>query len=515
MTFRHWLILLTFPACSAAGYDFNGWSTNGVWTGLRSVTVTAEVWCTTHTATFTNWTATNAASTQTVAWIANVYGVRSNAPDPIVSTWEFPVRIVTTNGLAYSTETRTFTNSLTPTNLVLRNPEIMLIETWYALKERADAIGANAPSSPRLPRYIRDDTIIFKNWITNNATRFVNRACYTNDTFTNWVNSGGDWWHPPMVPDSDTLAAMNSLPTNYFQYTPARETIGLGVGIGRIVTTSWRIATSAAGIVTQTTVNACGDTVAVAGTNGQYVSAICTNDEIQAGFTSLDYGLSRIQVPINFLAWTTSSTTYGSSEWRRVQGPSDTEATESTLSWTIALETAGRAWTNQADEAGDLTTNKTWRYSDGNDLLPRRNTSGQGVLSATNLYLSSSLINAWITGFHTVLTTNYAHEADLFMSRADVIAAGDDTPYNVTETCYTVDTHGLTLTTNLLAIASTNLTALSIDWPTIGDNSNTVPDWTTAPSTGGCSATARGYAADRAAWLIRWDVPSGFRFKGD
>lgn len=510
-------MLLTFPVCSATAYDWNGWSTNGVWTGLRNVSITAGVYCTTHQATFTNWTSATVCRTQTVNWIANVYASLTGAPNPIVSTWEFDVGTLTTAGVVRAVETRTFTNSLVATNLHLLNPDIMLIETWHALMERAQVIGVTPPASPRLPRYLLEDTTALKNWITNNCALFVNRGAYTNGTFTNWIGTG-DWLHPPMIQTHEQLAAANGLPTNYFATTFARETVGLGVGMGRIVTTTWRIATSAAGIVTQSTVNACGQTVNVSGTNGQYVSAICTNGNIQAGFTSLDYGLARIQTPINFLSWTTSLTTYSSSEWRRVSGPHDTEYAQSTYSWTTAVNVAGLAWTNQTDEAGDLDPAKTWRYTDGNDELPRRNTAGFAVPispGSTNILKSTSIANAWITGFHTVLTTNFSHEAELFMRLYPGVPSSDSPYGSATGTCHTVNLYGYSFSTNFQSVAVTNLNAASIDWPTIGDNTNTIPEWTDQPDAAGCNITTKGYAIDKAAWLIRWDVTGGFRFKGD
>jgi hypothetical protein len=100
------------------------------------------------------------------------------------------------------------------------------------------------------------------------------------------------------------LCAAAGAPSNWCEYTPWRQIDGNGTnGVGRVSTQSWTIATTYTSAVERLLFDFWGGYTNVLVTNGQVVSVVVTNTDIEDGFTHLDYGDKRAERIISLLAW--------------------------------------------------------------------------------------------------------------------------------------------------------------------------------------------------------------------
>jgi hypothetical protein len=90
-------------------------------------------------------------------------------------------------------------------------------------------------------------------------------------------------------------------PSNYLYYTPWRALSGVDIGYSRITTQCFAIGSSVTGAVSVVNVDLWGQPHTHTGTNGQVFCEIVTNDSIEAGYTTLDYGYRRIERIVSLL----------------------------------------------------------------------------------------------------------------------------------------------------------------------------------------------------------------------
>jgi hypothetical protein len=279
------LALLAQPAFAWTGWHHSAWTSLRLATG-EQFTVSAIP----HTLYFTNYLPpfpTNGPSTN-FAIITNSFLSDINAGAPlttaIVNVWN-----VYAVGSSGQTEqiTCTVTGFQTSTTLTFQARDIVALDGYLAESERSLVIesGTNALAKPVFYRSNRENLIARKAWLENNCIYFVNSTSAMPASVTNWLVDF------PWLTASNLLA-MHNLPINYFSYTPWRALAGdTNAGIARVVNGAFTIATRSTNSITITNVvNACGDLVTVSGTNGQVISYTCTNESIQAGFTTADYG---------------------------------------------------------------------------------------------------------------------------------------------------------------------------------------------------------------------------------
>lgn len=79
-------------------------------------------------------------------------------------------------------------------------------------------------------------------------------------------------------------------PGNFFDYTPVRDLVGIGIGRTRVETCSWVIRTSETGVVTLAVLDSAGNAQTISGTNLQTVYSMATNLNIEEGWDSTYYG---------------------------------------------------------------------------------------------------------------------------------------------------------------------------------------------------------------------------------
>lgn len=95
---------------------------------------------------------------------------------------------------------------------------------------------------------------------------------------------------------------LDNVPTNYLRYTPVRGLDGRS-GLPRVLTNYFTIRTDASGIVTQNFTDYLGNTNQAIGTNGQEISIQVTNSNVQAGYTTADYGWKHMDKVVSKLRY--------------------------------------------------------------------------------------------------------------------------------------------------------------------------------------------------------------------
>lgn len=310
----YWLILALAIDAHAIGFNTNAWPT---YTNLRlSNAIVTNVYAAFQSITFTNYTSPTSTVIITDTFLSDIY------PDQVTTNlltnrWAYPLtRYSGTVAWTYR-YTATTAVVLTPTNIALQAQDVWTWDTYLAIQERSQFVnsggsGLTTEQKPKFYRSTQPSLVASKGWIRDNLSRFVT---YTTNPIvgTNFATY-----------TASNLLTACGLPTNYLSWTPNRGLSGTGQPYYHLTTTTWVIVSSTAGITTQSTWDACGNSVNVVGTNGQIVTSVCTNQDIAAGYTSLDYGFPGITAIVSRLVWTWDelTTAFESHDSRQISGSS-------------------------------------------------------------------------------------------------------------------------------------------------------------------------------------------------
>jgi len=268
------------------------------WTNTRleaaeSVTLNAV----TNALVVTNWTGTNAVISTNAFWSDITAGVLSTVP--VVNTWT--TYVVDQSG-AETSVVYVLTGLQQRVSMNLQARDVVALDSYLAMQERYIALAygrseTNGIEKPRYYRGYRDALVYAKAYTSNllqNGSGSIAPAKYiqpwhldTNGTLDIYYQINTNTT-PPLITATGVLQHITR-PTNYWTYTPWRNLNEIGVGYGRITTSTWVIV-GGEGTITQTVYDSCGGTRDISGTNGEIVVGTCTNLSIQAGYTSLDYG---------------------------------------------------------------------------------------------------------------------------------------------------------------------------------------------------------------------------------
>ena len=287
---------------SLACADWTGWYTNAYPVGSvfrfdQTNAPRADLYAATNTVTYTNDLRFGVSTSITVRFLSNVQVDDWQGPHTITNAWLYPLRRYYTNGLFSNVVyTARVVSTMCRTSLYVQARDVWAIDAYRAAKERTLAVG--------LPWPILGHTMHTAQLYSHNEQfcREAKECLYylVNDFDGGYVDATSAAWRVsaplsitsdyPFISWPDMCAKVPGLPTNWAAITAQRELNGAGVGMGRYATTRWVIVGSSTGTVTNTSVNACGASVTLIGTNGQIITAVCTNLLIEAGRTTLDYG---------------------------------------------------------------------------------------------------------------------------------------------------------------------------------------------------------------------------------
>jgi len=288
--------------------------------------------------------------------------------------------------------------------------DAVTMDVYYALAERwavlqgdhdEDRTGIDDDYKPVLGRRGQTRNLDrAKDFLSDALTSFVD-PFGTNDFTelfgTNYASILD--WDSFALTESNLIANTIVGPTNYFDYTPPQlYALHPVVDYGRIVTNSWTMVCSGTNACTNSVIDFEGDTREVVGTNGQAVTFLSTNENVQAGYTLSDYGWKHMPTLItNGLRWIGG--TYS-------QTPTYLDA------WSL---TNGATWADakaNATNAAPLTKAGNWTTGIIEDQTP-------------DLYIAR-----WYSSSHAVTAasaTNIEAEVDLYVY-ADIDGA---TPFTL------------------------------------------------------------------------------------
>ena len=278
---------------SLACADWTGWYTNAYPVGSvfrfdQTNAPRADLYAATNTVTYTNDLRFGVSTSITVRFLSNVQVDDWQGPHTITNAWLYPLRRYYTNGLFSNVVyTARVVSTMCRTSLYVQARDVWAIDAYRAARERALASGSSWGGSS-VEMYSHNKELLE----AAKAALVAATPLYVDPTNATWRAS------PALAYTGATITALSpttvlariGAPSNWPSYTPWRELNGSGVGMGRYATTRWVIVGSSTGTVTNTSVNACGQSVTLTGTNGQIVTAVCTNTAIVDGFTTLDYG---------------------------------------------------------------------------------------------------------------------------------------------------------------------------------------------------------------------------------
>ena len=252
-----------------------------------------------------------AAVTNTRAWTNTFYDkIAADVPANVVASWIFPpggwglpATSTATFVMGGITQTaHTVCHSHITTGVVLSikldAADVWAMDCYQARMERWRMLNPQDDPTAGYPypayysfdlsqrpvyyKSARENLIAHKAWISDNATSFLDPAADQIAALSNTA----DFAYLTLT----GLLSSAGAPTNYLTYTPWRELSGQGIGEGHVVTSSFTIAAAPGETVTNTVSDYCGNAVDISGTNGQVVSIVCTNTDVQAGYSTLDYG---------------------------------------------------------------------------------------------------------------------------------------------------------------------------------------------------------------------------------
>lgn len=155
----------------------------------------------------------------------------------------------------------------------------------------------------------------YKHWILNRASDYIDHTQLDGaDSLDTWF-SGGTNTFPAMT--ATAVLGRVGAPTNWFAWTPYRALGGKGPEAlyGHTITTSWTIACGATDTVTRTTSCYLAESHVITGTNGQVLTAICTNANVLAGRTEGEYGYYYARSTVTNLTLTDCAIGSVASDW--------------------------------------------------------------------------------------------------------------------------------------------------------------------------------------------------------
>ena len=215
------------------------------------------------------------------------------------------------------------TNVLDSEGVILSAKDVRAYDCYQAIEERVNARTNQFNSGvtpyrvrpPRLYRFERDNIVNLKTELGKLINLFTGSGVFWMDTAIKGTNDNYDVFMATNIGETLTydlvgLTVSNALlhagaPTNYLEYTPYRQLNGWGYPYGHFVTNTY-VLQGDTDPVTNYVFGYLGETNVLTGTNGQVVTTITTNNNIQIGYSELDYGwkyMTNIITQVNELGW--------------------------------------------------------------------------------------------------------------------------------------------------------------------------------------------------------------------
>ena len=464
--------------CGVVRAEWDGWHPTA-WTNSAAVD-TATVWAASVSLVCTNWTSTNTIAVYTNTFLDPVYGDAVNSPNPVTARYAVALTRWTTNGTPYTTNIQyVVTNSLVQTTAVLRAREIISLDTWRAVRERAWIMGVAYPVHVIYRSGLtvygdfnphgghRQNLVNCKGAISA-FTGFVDVA--KSSVSSNWTLIPPSSWQiaPPVIGTRTSLLAKAGAPTNWFDFTPYRQLDGNGIAF--------------------------------------------TNSDTQAGFSELDYGYKYVRAIITNIVWTFVDTETDDGFAQHAEPIDDTSpGWPGAHTYSNALCGVTAAWTSRAYNVSNPCEPESDPYSwwddsaiPGKYLLPYQWSRGYH----DGWTYGADAFSAWALYLHSVNTTNIAHAADFWLMGGRPTSTNDE-----------LDTYGYSFSASFAQADkfwSTTNSQLSTTGPRVGGTNEYVIPTAPAEPVGTVTspaATARGYITTTAAWLIRWDVTNGLKYR--
>lgn len=344
------MLSVTNSARAYRTYDWTGWDTNAwpstvagkvYWSDTNKIVNITNIWA---YQTKTTYTATNISYASYALPNYSTNGYAYDIRDYIINSWPSVVSpigigamsasnhfmITVTSKTFYAISTNYYvTSGLLPTGSELFFPQVRYNGNTFTIQEtltrttigwRQTNLLLNASDIRGFDCYVAlnylDDVVDDNVYSTRNLLRFTYRNEWENlksikATIYALVNKTNDYWYYPAMGNvygyftnktSDTSSPfyvgndydwiksnLPNAPTNFLRYTPVRGLDGRS-GLPRVLTNYYTIRTDASGIVTQNFTDYLGNTNQAIGTNGQEISIQVTNSNVQAGYTTADYG---------------------------------------------------------------------------------------------------------------------------------------------------------------------------------------------------------------------------------
>ena len=367
----------------------------------------------------------------------------------------------------------------TPTNMSLQVRDLRPYDGFLAARERAmvlehEAAETNLAYGNDLPvctffwydtGYIgyspQANLPAVKEWIVEDKPRSyrgragiwtTNFVCTTNEVGGKYDAYFDAHTNATLLPKwvVTNLLDYNSMPTNWCWWTPWKNLSGMGPGQGRLITNHWSFDSA----VTVTVVDACSNTKVLTTSGPTNLAIVCTNEQIQAGFTTADYG------------------------WKRFTNLWDD------LCWTEAYPSLANAGYRDAFAQGtDYNATVSALYSNWNATPWRNGFFGGKYQSMAERSLAGNIWSLRATRKKCTLfvetLTNWAHEVDVyfkfhegFYTRADLDGYG----YNTNVGFHFVETLSTASTTNRtydIGISNTNNPYTLVSWGPLPTNNAT------------------------------------------
>jgi hypothetical protein len=259
----------------------------------------------------TNWRGTNgfAAWTNNYLWDTNVWAGKTSTSDDDDFGYQMlifaPYKFRTYNaflpvGFAYGT------------NAFLQAKDTRGFDCERALMERWFVLGTNntitnyytfaqgtLPTGYRMGTSYKDERL---------ALQRCKRAAKNLLPYY-YLQSSNEF---PVVCTESSVCTRAGVPTNFLSNTEMyRAPDGTWTPYARIMTSTWTLATTSPGVVTNATVDSWGAAVTLIGTNGQQFSKIITNTAILPGKRAEDYGWDAMKAVITNLTMTARDGAWG------------------------------------------------------------------------------------------------------------------------------------------------------------------------------------------------------------
>jgi hypothetical protein len=259
----------------------------------------------------TNWRGTNgfAAWTNNYLWDTNVWAGETSTSDDDDFGYQLlifaPYKFRTYNaflpvGFAY--ETNAFLQAKDTRGF---DCERALMERWFVLGTNNTITNYYTFAQGSLPTGYRMGT-------SYKDERFALQRCKRaakNLLPYYYLQSSNEF---PVVCTESSVCTRAGVPTNFLSNTEMyRAPDGTWTPYTRIMTSTWTLATTSSGVVTNATVDSWGGAVTLIGTNGQQFSKIITNTAILTGKRAEDYGWDAMKAVITNLTMTARNGAWG------------------------------------------------------------------------------------------------------------------------------------------------------------------------------------------------------------